>query len=93
MPNNPIEPDHYKKARVETIEVIESAVDDKASYLHGNVVKYVCRANHKGDQLGDLRKAQWYLARLIDVHDYVPGEVIIDGVECECRNVEVTWVT
>jgi len=28
-------------------------------------VKYITRADHKGNKLEDLRKAQWYLSREI----------------------------
>jgi hypothetical protein len=30
------------------------------------VVKYLTRADHKGNKLEDLRKAQWYLTREIN---------------------------
>jgi hypothetical protein len=29
-------------------------------------VKYITRADHKGDRLEDLKKAQWYLNREIE---------------------------
>ena len=32
----------------------------------GNVVKYITRADHKGDRLENLKKAQWYLNREIE---------------------------
>jgi chorismate mutase len=32
----------------------------------GNIVKYVARAPHKGNELQDLKKARWYLDRLIE---------------------------
>ena len=39
-------------------------VDQKLDYSEGNVVKYVCRWKHKGGK-EDLKKAQWYLARIL----------------------------
>jgi hypothetical protein len=57
--NNPA---HYTTGGVETIDFIEAK---KLGYNLGNVVKYITRADHKGNKLEDLRKAQWYLSREI----------------------------
>jgi predicted DNA-binding transcriptional regulator AlpA len=53
-------PAHYKVGGIETIDFIEAK---KLSYNLGNVVKYITRADHKGDRKEDLQKAQWYLNR------------------------------
>jgi len=58
--NNPA---HYVVGGIETIDFIEAK---KLGYNLGNVVKYLTRADHKGNKLEDLRKAQWYLAREIN---------------------------
>lgn len=55
-------PAHYTTGGIETIEFIEAK---KLGYNLGNVVKYITRADHKGNKLEDLRKAQWYLSREI----------------------------
>lgn len=55
-------PDHYKVGGIETIDFIEAKA---LGYNLGNVVKYVTRADHKGNRLQDLEKAQWYLSREI----------------------------
>jgi hypothetical protein len=55
-------PPHYKVGGIEVIDFIESK---GLTYNLGNVVKYVSRADHKGNRLEDLRKAQWYLNREI----------------------------
>ena len=57
--NNPA---HYKVGGIETIDFIEAK---KLGYNLGNVVKYLTRADYKGNKLEDLRKAQWYLTREI----------------------------
>jgi len=57
--NNPA---HYTTGGIETIDFIEAK---KLGYNLGNVVKYITRADHKGNKLEDLRKAQWYLSREI----------------------------
>lgn len=53
-------PEHYKTGGIETIDFIEAK---KLSYNLGNVVKYITRAEHKGNTKEDLLKAQWYLNR------------------------------
>jgi len=58
--NNPA---HYTVGGIETIDFIEAK---KLGYNLGNVVKYLPRADHKGNKLEDLRKAQWYLTREIN---------------------------
>ena len=55
-------PAHYKVGGIETIDFIEAK---KLNYNIGNVVKYLTRADYKGNRMEDLRKAQWYLTREI----------------------------
>ncbi len=56
-------PPHYTTGGVEVIDAIEAW---KLCFHLGNVVKYVARAEHKGKQLEDLKKAPWYLNRKIE---------------------------
>jgi hypothetical protein len=56
-------PPHYKAGGMETIDFIEAKA---LGYHLGNVVKYITRADHKGNKLEDLKKAQWYLSRAIE---------------------------
>ena len=61
-------PPHYTKGAVETIEAIESALGEGFEfYLQGNIMKYIWRYTHK-NQIEDLKKAQWYLNKLIEVY-------------------------
>lgn len=55
-------PSHYKVGGIETIDFIEAK---NLGYNLGNVVKYITRADHKGNKLEDLKKAQWYLNRAV----------------------------
>lgn len=55
-------PPHYTFGKIEVIDVIE---DWGLSFHLAQVVKYVARAKHKGNELEDLRKARFYLNRLI----------------------------
>lgn len=59
-----INPDHYKLANgMEVIDLTETL-----DFLTGNAIKYLARAGKKPDQpkLQELKKAQWYLNRLIE---------------------------
>lgn len=55
-------PSHYMShpSGIECIQVTEHM-----SFNLGNVVKYIWRADEKGADLDDLRKARWYLDREI----------------------------
>jgi hypothetical protein len=53
-------PSHYKTGGIETIDFIEAK---SLNYNLGNVVKYITRADYKGNKIEDLKKAQWYLNR------------------------------
>ncbi len=55
-------PAHYTATAIEPIDVIETWNLD---FHLGNTVKYIARANHKGTELQDLKKARWYLDRKI----------------------------
>jgi len=55
-------PPHYTFGAIEVIDAIEAWL---LGFHLGNVVKYVARAEHKGDRLADLKKARWYLEREI----------------------------
>lgn len=57
-----IRPTHYTSLRPEPIEVIESW---GLGFHLGNAVKYIARAGKKHNALEDLKKARWYLDRII----------------------------
>ena len=62
-----INPNHYKRGKIECIDAIESAtinLDGVESYLVGNIIKYLWRYDEKNG-IEDLRKAKWYLEFLI----------------------------
>jgi len=62
------QPPHYRAGDVECIEAIEAALGDGYKYyLQGCIIKYIWRYEHKGNPEQDLRKADWYLERLIDI--------------------------
>ena len=60
-------PSHYNYGKIECIEAIEESMTPEAyrGYLKGNTMKYLWRYERKGKGLEDLKKAQWYLDKLI----------------------------
>ena len=55
-------PDHYNQGKFEVIDVIE---DWNLGFEAGNAVKYIARYKHKAKPVEDLKKARWYIDRLI----------------------------
>ena len=61
-------PPHYNRAGVECIDAILGATHEmREGYLQGNIIKYMWRYRYKNG-LEDLKKAQWYLNKLIEVY-------------------------
>ena len=61
-------PSHYNNNTMETISLIKNSMKvlEYEGYLKGNIIKYVSRHKYKGKALQDLKKARWYLNRLIE---------------------------
>jgi hypothetical protein len=59
-------PPHYTTGQIETLDYI---LDKCFGYLDGQVIKYISRFRYKGAPLEDLRKAQFYLNRLIEYYE------------------------
>tara|TARA_R100000963_G_C4557418_1_gene47707 strand:- start:113 stop:343 length:231 start_codon:yes stop_codon:yes gene_type:complete len=62
-------PSHYTYGGLETIDILEKKLSpmEFKGFLKGNVIKYIVRGALKKDELGDLKKALWYLDRMIKV--------------------------
>ena len=58
-------PEHYNSGKIEVIDFIESLGIDE-DFCIGNAIKYISRYKHKGDPVGDLKKAKWYIEYLIN---------------------------
>ncbi len=66
-------PPHYTQGEIESIEYIEDCGHGE-SFCIGNVIKYVSRYEHKNG-LEDLKKAQWYLNRVISSLEITEDEL------------------
>ena len=68
-------PPHYKVGGIETIEYMKakSTPEEFKGHLRLTAIKYLSRTGYKDDALQDLKKAQWYLNRLIKECDNENG--------------------
>lgn len=59
-------PAHYTQGKIEIIDFIKdsSTKEEFEGFLINNVKKYICRFRHKNG-VEDLKKASWYLNRVI----------------------------
>lgn len=62
--------DHYRRKPIQPWDYI---VANDLGFLEGNIVKYVTRWKAKNG-LEDLRKAQHYLSKLIEVEELRQGD-------------------
>ena len=67
--NQKINPSHYKQGKIEVIDFI---LDQKMDYLTANVQKYLSRWRFK-DGVCDLKKAKWFLDKLIEQEEGKDG--------------------
>jgi len=58
-------PSHYNHG----IEVIDFIDSWDFNFTVGNIIKYVSRHKYKKEPLEDLKKAKWYLDRLIKKYE------------------------
>lgn len=56
-------PEHYTKGGIEVHDFISAW---RMDFDSGNIIKYVTRAPYKNNKLEDLKKARWYLNKLIE---------------------------
>jgi Protein of unknwon function (DUF3310) len=60
-------PEHYQGNNIECIDAIKAMVGHYGfiTYLQCSVMKYLWRFAAKGNPVQDLKKAEWFLQRLI----------------------------
>lgn len=82
--NDPVNhPQHYRQhpSGVEAIQITEHF-----NFCIGNAIKYLWRADAKGNALEDLEKAAWYVRREIERRR---GEA--DKELCHCGEPAIGW--
>ena len=64
--NYAINPIHYKTGGIEVFDFMKAKLttEEIKGFCKGNIIKYITRENHKNGT-EDLKKAQWYLDKLI----------------------------
>jgi len=62
-------PDHYTAGGIEAIDVIRAKLtpEEYRGYLKGSSLKYLLRANFKGQHDKDVHKAVWFVDELFNV--------------------------
>lgn len=68
-----INPSYYRQHELEFIEVVEGL---ELSFHEGCVLKYLIRSHYSYDAAQDLRKALWYLCRMLQVR--IPHEELAE---------------
>lgn len=63
-------PDHYTKGGIETIDFLKAKLsgEEFKGFLKGNVLKYISRSAFKEQEEKDLKKAQFYLNKLVSFY-------------------------
>ena len=56
-------PQYYRRGNIQVWDFVR---DQELNYHLGNVIKYVCRAGHKFDDIDDLEKAIHYLQNEVE---------------------------
>ena len=74
---NDIGPQYYKRG---SIQVWDFVRDQELNFHLGNVIKYVCRAGHKFDDIDDLEKAIHYLKNEVE---FRTSQRVQELVQCE----------
>ncbi len=61
------QPPHYIHGGIETIDYMEakSTPEEFAGHLRLTAIKYLSRTGYKDNALEDLKKAQWYVNKLV----------------------------
>ena len=70
-------PQYYRRG---SIQVWDFVRDQELNFHLGNVIKYVCRAGHKFDDIDDLEKAIHYLKNEVE---FRTSQRVQELVQCE----------
>tara|TARA_R100000781_G_scaffold5394_1_gene6085 strand:+ start:437 stop:724 length:288 start_codon:yes stop_codon:yes gene_type:complete len=70
-------PEYYRRGSIQPWDFVR---DQGLNFHLGNVVKYVCRAGHKFDDIDDLEKAIHYLKNEVE---FRTSQRVQELVQCE----------
>ena len=70
-------PEYYKRGSIQVWDFIR---DQELNFHLGNAIKYICRADHKYDDIEDLSKAIHYLSNEIESRT---SKRVQELVQCE----------
>ena len=70
-------PQYYRRGSIQPWSFIR---DQELNFHLGNVIKYVCRAGHKFDDIDDLEKAIHYLKNEVE---FRTSQRVQEIVQCE----------
>lgn len=87
MKDNVNSPSHYTQGGIECIEALKAATVGKTgieAICVANVIKYVWRYEEKNG-LEDVKKARWYLERLIKELEDKTIPIDDEGACCNCK--------
>ena len=70
-------PQYYRRGSIQPWSFIR---DQELNFHLGNVIKYVCRAGHKYDDIDDLEKAIHYLKNEVE---FRTSQRVQEIVQCE----------
>lgn len=92
MNDNVNHPSHYTAGNIECIEAIKESMTHRAfmGYCKGNVIKYLWRYENKNNPLEDLKKARWYIERMIDC---TAGERLKEKADIEVKKPDSISIT
>ena len=70
-------PRYYRRGNIQVWDFVR---DQELNFHLGNVIKYVCRAGHKFDDIDDLEKAIHYLKNEVE---FRTSQRVQEIVQCE----------
>jgi len=70
-------PQYYRRGNIQVWDFVR---DQELNFHLGNVIKYVCRAGHKFDDIDDLEKAIHYLKNEVE---FRTSQRVQDILQCE----------
>ncbi len=76
-------PQYYRRGNIQVWDFVR---DQELNFHLGNVIKYVCRAGHKYDDIDDLEKAIHYLQNEVE---FRTSQRVQECIRCdELENLE-----